>query len=295
MINGTVTQPLIGSIIGGIVGGFMHYVLAEEGEDAMAEAADGFMWGTITGAACSSVGQFFNVMKETVAVHHLVLSAMEGLLETAVEEFVLILQGENLTPESVGYDLLLNIFTSGENPRMKDLADGLESVMKKLGDWFDDTATKAKEVVKKVFKNSEIDNILKKYNLNSTKDVGQLTGTKRGNAIEELLAHTEYKDWWNCGTEMNGYFPVVDFSMGNDVVSLKTIDPTLKSYQNGKAYDKIMEYIENLASSIIGTEGESFNKILDVRVPEGTINMLNIDKLSETAVENGITLVIKEF
>lgn len=93
---------------------------------------------------------------------------------------------------------------------------------------------------------------------------------------------------------MGGYFPAVDFSLGNDVVSLKTIDPNLKSYQNGKVNDKIEEYITDLASYNITIDGNQVNKILDVRVPRGTKTLLDLELLNNIAEENGISLIIKE-
>ena len=120
--------------------------------------------------------------------------------------------------------------------------------------------------------------------------------TKRGKAIEEILSVTEYNDWWYCGKEMNGYFPVVDFQKDLEVVSLKTIDPRSASYANGKADAKIMDYMDDLKRSEI-TIGDDPNvtKILDVRVPKNTKQMLDIDELEKYAIKNEITIEIKEF
>ena len=57
-------------------------------------------------------------------------------------------------------------------------------------------------------------------------DVWKLGATERGDVIEEVLASTEYKDWYNIGSSQGGYFPVIDFQKGSEVVSFKTIDPT---------------------------------------------------------------------
>lgn len=58
-----------------------------------------------------------------------------------------------------------------------------------------------------------VSDILKKYNLKDIQDVWKLPGTKRGQVIEELLPHSEYSDWWNCGAEFGGYYPTIDFAL----------------------------------------------------------------------------------
>lgn len=86
--------------------------------------------------------------------------------------------------------------------------------------------------------------------LNNPSDVWKLRGTTRGIAIEKILADTEYKDWWNCGAENNGYFPIVHLQKDMDVVSLKSIAPSLPSYSNGQGTDKIIEYLDSLHVNI---------------------------------------------
>ena len=46
----------------------------------------------------------------------------------------------------------------------------------------------------------------------------------RGNAIEAAVAETDYKDWYQVGSERNVFFPLVDFQRGNTLVSLKSVD-----------------------------------------------------------------------
>lgn len=53
--------------------------------------------------------------------------------------------------------------------------------------------------------------------------------TNRGSWIESYLAKNEYSDangWFHVGAENNGYFPLVDFQNGNNLVSLKSVDTT---------------------------------------------------------------------
>lgn len=45
----------------------------------------------------------------------------------------------------------------------------------------------------------------------------------------------------------------------------------------------------------INIEGESVDRILDVRVPKGTKGYLNIDKIEEYATQNNIIVKIREF
>jgi len=47
---------------------------------------------------------------------------------------------------------------------------------------------------------------------------------RRGIDIEDALAATDYKDWFRAGQLNNGYFPLVDFQKGRNLVSLKTVD-----------------------------------------------------------------------
>lgn len=79
-----------------------------------------------------------------------------------------------------------------------------------------------------------------------------------------------------------------------DVVSLKTIDPSSPSYANGKATNKILEYVKALDVNIT-IDDVPANRILDVRIPEGTENMLNIEKIRKDAVSKGITVKVEEF
>lgn len=86
----------------------------------------------------------------------------------------------------------------------------------------------------------------------------------------------------------------IDFQKGTNVVSLKTIDPTLKSYSGNKATNKILDYREQLDREI-KVNGKIASKVIDVRIPPGTTSNLNISMLEREAAELGIKLNIKEF
>ena len=125
----------------------------------------------------------------------------------------------------------------------------------------------------------------------------KLKPTIRGILIEEELARTEYKfattGWYNIGAEMNGYFPVIDFWKGNNVVSLKSIDPRL--YYGSGATSKLLDYIEDLKTDILvdGQKIVNSSKKLDIRVPIGTKSQINLQELIDEA--EGIIIEIKEF
>ncbi|WP_260511303.1 hypothetical protein [Listeria marthii] len=129
--------------------------------------------------------------------------------------------------------------------------------------------------------------------LDELEDVWDLAPMQRGNKIEEILAKTEYKDWFNCGQLNNGKFPTIDFQLGNSVVSLKTIDPRLASYVDGKVNTKIIEYLEDLSREIT-VAGNPAEKTLDVRIPKGTTEFLDLERLYKEAERLNITLEIGE-
>ena len=125
-------------------------------------------------------------------------------------------------------------------------------------------------------------------------DVWKLKATERGEVIEEILSSTEYKDWYNIGSSQRGYFPVIDFQNGNKVISLKTIDPTLSSFSGEKATERILEYLEEL-NRPIKVDGKLADKILDIRIPEGTISKINVQDIITQSKDMGIKVQIKEF
>ena len=130
--------------------------------------------------------------------------------------------------------------------------------------------------------------------LDNPSDVWKLDPKIRGKAIEKILADTEYSDWWNCGASLGGYYPVVDFQRDLEVVSLKSIDPSLPSYRNGKGTDKIIDYIDALNRDIT-IEGVPVSRTLDIRIPKGTKGYLNVDEILGYADEKGIIIKIGEF
>ena len=56
-------------------------------------------------------------------------------------------------------------------------------------------------------------------------DAWNMPPIARGNFIEDILSGTEYNGWYRVGAENGGTFPLVDFQKGQDLVSLKTVEP----------------------------------------------------------------------
>ena len=137
---------------------------------------------------------------------------------------------------------------------------------------------------------------------NSNSYVWSLDERKRGQLIEENLANTEYSEangYYNIGQDRGGYFPVIDFQKGNEVISLKSIDPRLPSYQNDGATNKIIEYIDMLnpnAYEQIEVNGIPATKILDIRIPPGTKGLLDMKEIIDAANAYPNTYIqIKEY
>jgi len=127
-----------------------------------------------------------------------------------------------------------------------------------------------------------------------SEEIWNLKPTDRGNEIERILSETEYQDWYNIGQADNGKFPVIDFQKGNDVVSLKTIDPRLKSYQGDGLINKIESYCEALDREIT-VDDVLANKTLDLRIPQGTSSSINFEQIDALMKEYDIIIKIKEF
>jgi hypothetical protein len=125
-------------------------------------------------------------------------------------------------------------------------------------------------------------------------NVWGLRSTVRGKYIEKAAAATEYKTWFYIGNECNGYYPVIDFQKDTTIVSFKTMNPS--SYSDTARISKINEYAEELGE-FVQYHGDDLcnNKILDIRVPPGTSNMIDTETIKSIADENGIQIIVGEF
>lgn len=118
--------------------------------------------------------------------------------------------------------------------------------------------------------------------------VWKMSPTRRGAAVEEALATTEYKDWYRVGAERNGYFPLVDFQLADNLVSLKTVDT------GGASWLPRMEaHIEALAKSGATVDGKPANLILDIRVQPGGIDEAR--ELQNIGLRYGVIVRISEY
>ena len=45
-----------------------------------------------------------------------------------------------------------------------------------------------------------------------------------------MLSMTDYKHLYNIGEERNDFYPLIDFVDGNAGISVKTLDPRLRSH-----------------------------------------------------------------
>ncbi len=121
--------------------------------------------------------------------------------------------------------------------------------------------------------------------------VGGVWGLKplaRGQAIENSLASTEYKDWFRIGQLNNGKFPLVDFQLENNLVSLKTVNT------NGFSWlGNMQSHIDDLAARGATVDGVPANMILDLRVQPGGSNAAQ--SLIGYGQSQGVSVMIKEF
>jgi hypothetical protein len=123
----------------------------------------------------------------------------------------------------------------------------------------------------------------------------------RGTALEKVLSMTEYKHLYNIGEEWNGFYPLIDFVDGNAGISVKTLDPRLKSHIGNRGWNQIQDYVEDFVERTpynwnkgTGEFTELTEKVLDIRIPKGTSELMNIGKMTRYAEDEGIILKIKE-
>ena len=117
--------------------------------------------------------------------------------------------------------------------------------------------------------------------------VWSINPLKRGVEIEDVLAATDYKDWFRVGSLHNGYFPLIDFQEGLDVVSLKTVNTLGKSWMAD-----MKDHILDLRRGIT-VDGVPANKILDIRVQPGGSDAAK--PLIDYGSIHGITVRISEY
>ena len=123
---------------------------------------------------------------------------------------------------------------------------------------------------------------------NAPDDVWQLSPTARGQAIENELASTEYKEWFHLGAERGGTFELVDFQKDQTLVSLKSIDTAGTSWLG-----RMKAHIDDLATRGATINDEPANMVLDLRVQPGGV--ADAASLIEYGRNVGVTVIIREF
>jgi filamentous hemagglutinin len=106
--------------------------------------------------------------------------------------------------------------------------------------------------------------------------------------MEDMLAASEYRDWFRVGAEHKGFWPLVDFQKGNVLVSLKTINTRGSHWLHD-----MQRHIRNLADTPMGVDDQLAVKVLDIRVEPGGLGAAL--KLVDFGRQHGIKVIIREF
>jgi len=91
--------------------------------------------------------------------------------------------------------------------------------------------------------------------------------------------------WYRVGAENNGYFPLVDFQNGNNLVSLKSVDTRGSTWLT-----RMEDHIVDLGNSGATVNGIPANMILDLRVQPGGIP--SAQPLIQFGRNNNVTVII---
>ena len=119
--------------------------------------------------------------------------------------------------------------------------------------------------------------------------IWDIDGRVRGEAIENHLAATDYSGWTPIGRADRGYFPLIDFQKGSEVISLKTAG----SYYKQNVRD-LQGHMIDLAQSVEVNDAAT-KKTLDLRVPDEDTARLYRKSLSSMARRTGVNLNISVF
>ena len=247
--------------------------------------------------------------------------AVEALTKVPCKECAdfIINYGENAAEiGSMSIEPVLNIILKYQEPAMSNLIQGItvdtSKITKLLNEAAENDTDKCKELIAliterpeetpndllDVFSHEYIDGVFMYLdNLSLLPDnmdtVWELTPTERGIKIENYYASTDYNTWFHIGAEDNGYFPIIDFQKGDEVISMKSLDPRLKSYQDINYLNKtIQKYTNALAYKEILIGGEKCtNKTLHIVIPEGTMST-ELENICKTIADNKINIILEE-
>lgn len=110
----------------------------------------------------------------------------------------------------------------------------------------------------------------------------------RGISIEDDLAATEYKDWERIGQHKNGFFLLVDFQKGNELVSLKSVDTSGRTWLT-----RMRSHIRALGDSGATINGQPATMKLDIRVQPGGMDAAR--SLVDFGKRYNVQVTIKEY
>jgi len=118
----------------------------------------------------------------------------------------------------------------------------------------------------------------------------------RGKVIEDVLAKTDYSTWEHVGEYNNGFFPAIDFAKDSTVVSVKTVNPNIKTFFS--ALEDISVNLQELSVAEFPSLGPNVSRVLDVRVPrevpESFINNLQ-EHLESTIPKGAVQIKVQKF
>jgi len=109
----------------------------------------------------------------------------------------------------------------------------------------------------------------------------------RGSAVIEAGKINLSRFLSHIGAENNGYFPLIDFQQGENVVSLKSVNTTGVSWMG-----RMQSTIDQLGSSGITVNGQPANIMLDLRVQPG--GAAAAAPLIDYGAANGVSVNIGE-
>ncbi len=114
----------------------------------------------------------------------------------------------------------------------------------------------------------------------------------RGDLVEDYLAKTEYADWYNVGNSKGGYFDLVDFQLGNSLVSLKTADTTAASWAR-QGMREMYAHIRDLGTRRAKVDGRPAQMSLDIRTPPSGMSPRDAQALRSYGSQFGVQVNIK--
>ena len=157
---------------------------------------------------------------------------------------------------------------------LNNSGDRLDEVVALVAEYGDDTI----DDLLKVYEHEQISGVYMyldnlKVKPETMDGVWSQRATKRGIDIENYFAATKYRTDFHIGAEYNGYFPVIDFVTDDTIISMKTLDPRLSSYQNLAYLEDVVDKYASALNDFRLFQGgnEITNKTLEIIIPTGSL------------------------